>query len=87
MVLGIGYAVLSQQLSINGELEYETMKCDVGFKTATAVGGTVNSNHVIADDKKSITNTCDIGISTIGSGILPTSSVIILSSSLKDSAI
>ena len=40
------------------------MKWDVGFKTATAVGGTVNSNHVIADDKKSITITCDIGTST-----------------------
>lgn len=64
MVLGIGYAVLSQQLSINGGLEYGTMKWDVGFKSVTDGGGTINSNPVIASDKKSITITCDIGIST-----------------------
>ena len=64
VVLGIGYAVLSQQLSINGGLEYGTMKWDVGFSSATNGGGTINSNPTIADDKKSITITCDIGTST-----------------------
>ena len=62
--LGIGYAILTQQLSINNTVSYSSMKWDVGFITASNGEGSVYSNPTISQDKKSITVSCNIGTST-----------------------
>ena len=63
IALGIGYAVLSEQLKVNGSVNYDSIVWDVGFVSATDGGGSVNSNPQISNDKKSISISCDLGTS------------------------
>ena len=63
VTIGIGYAVLSQQLKVNGSVNYDTMAWDVGFSAAYDGGGTVSSNPEVSSDKKSISISCDLGTS------------------------
>ena len=63
VTIGIGYAVLSQQLKLNGSVNYDTMAWDVGFSAAFDGGGTVSSNPEVSSDKKSISISCDLGTS------------------------
>ena len=63
-VVGIGYAVLSQNLKIEGEVNYGSMKWNVGFTTAADNGGTVEATSSVSADKKSVTVSCDLGTST-----------------------
>ena len=62
--LGIGYAILSEKLSVNGTLNYGSMVWDVGFSSATDGGGTITSSPTLSNDKKTITVSCNIGTST-----------------------
>ena len=64
LALGLGYAVLSQQLSINSTVDYDALKWDVGFTTATDGGGSVTAVPTLSQDKKSITVSCKVGAST-----------------------
>ena len=64
LALGIGYAVLSQQLKIDGSVNYGTMAWDVGFTTAEDGGGSISSLPTVSEDKKSISITCNVGTST-----------------------
>ena len=64
ITVGIGYAALTQKLTIDGNISYGTMKWDVGYKTAVDGGGTISSNPVISSDKKKVTITCNLGTST-----------------------
>lgn len=62
--LSIGYAVLTEQLKLNGTVNYGAMAWDVGFTTVEDGGGTITSSPSISQDKKSITISCDVGTST-----------------------
>ena len=62
--VGIGYAILTQQLSINNTVNYGSMKWNIGFDTAENNGGTVVAAPTIAEDKKSMTIACNLGSST-----------------------
>lgn len=62
--LGLGYAVLTEKLSINNTIHYGAITWDVGFSEATDGSGTVTSAPTISQDKKTITVTCNIGTST-----------------------
>ena len=62
--LCVGYAVLTQQLSINNIVNYDAMKWDVGFTSAVDGEGSIKSLSAISSDKKSVTVTCDVGTST-----------------------
>lgn len=62
--VGLGYAVLSQQLSINNTANYGTMKWNIGFSEATNNGGSITSSPSISMDKKTVTVACDLGTST-----------------------
>ena len=62
--IGLGYAVLSERLTIYNNVSYDSMKWDVGFTSAVDNGGSVTSIPSISSDKKSISILCDIGIST-----------------------
>ena len=64
LVLGIGHAVLSQQLKIDGSVNYGTMAWDVGFTEAYDGGGSISSSPTVSEDKKSISITCNVGTST-----------------------
>ena len=62
--LGIGYALLTEQLKLNGSINYGAMAFDVGFTTAEDGGGSVTSSPSVSTDKKSVTVTCNLGTST-----------------------
>lgn len=62
--VGLGYAYLSQQLSINPSINYSSMKWNVGFSTATNGSGSVTAAATVSSDKKTVTITCDLGTST-----------------------
>ena len=68
--LGIGYAILTEQLSINNTINYETMKWDVGFTEIVDVSqynppeDVILANVEISQDKKSLSVACDIGVRT-----------------------
>lgn len=62
--LGLGYAILSEQLSIDSTVNYGAMAWDVGFTSATDGGGSVSSTTAISTDKKTVTIDCDLGTST-----------------------
>ena len=62
--IGIGYAVLSETLLISNYINYDSMKWDVGFTAAVDGGGSVASLPYISTDKKVVTVTCDLGVST-----------------------
>ena len=64
LALGLGYAVLSEQLKLNGTVNYGTMAWDVGFTTAEDGGGSITSSPTVSDDKKSVSITCNVGTST-----------------------
>lgn len=63
--LGLGYALLSEQLKLNGSVNYGAMSWNVGFDSTIDGGGSVTSTSTISADKKTITITCDIGTSTM----------------------
>ena len=73
--LGLGYAILTEQLSVDGSIEYGTIKWDVGFKNAADAGGTVNSIPEISNDKKTITIACNIGKSTASETCITTATI------------
>lgn len=62
--LGIGYAVLTEKLTIDSSVEYNSMKWNVGFVSATDGGGSITTTPSISQDKKTITITCNLGTST-----------------------
>lgn len=62
--LGIGYAVLTEQLKLNGSVNYGSMAWDVGFTTAEDGGGSITSSPSVSTDKKSVTVSCNVGTST-----------------------
>ena len=62
--LSLGYAFLSEQLKVDGTLNYGAMSWDVGFSNAYDGGGTVSSSSAISQDKKTISVICDIGTTT-----------------------
>ena len=62
--LGLGYALLTEQLKLIGSVNYGAMSIDVGFTTAEDGGGTVTSSPSVSNDKKSVTVTCNVGTST-----------------------
>ena len=64
LMVGIGYAALNELLTINTSIKYETINWDVGFKSVKNGGGTVAATTSISDDKKTITVSCDLGMST-----------------------
>ena len=64
LALGLGYAVLSEQLKLNGTVNYGTMAWDVGFTTAEDGGGSITSSPTVSEDKKSVSITCNVGTST-----------------------
>ena len=61
--VGLGYAVLSEKLSINNTVNYGSMKWNVGFTEATNNGGTVTASTSVSTDKKTVTVACDLGTS------------------------
>ena len=65
LFFGIGYAILSERLTMKGTVDYDTMNWNVGFYNAVDGGGTVLSNASISTDKKTITLTCNVGSSTL----------------------
>ena len=63
--VGLGYAYLSQSLTINPSVNYGSMKWNVGFTSASADSSSqVPTQATISSDKKTISVTCDRGIST-----------------------
>ena len=62
--VGLGYAVLSERLSINNTINYGTMKWNVGFTEAANNGGTITASPSVSSDKKTVTVACDLGTST-----------------------
>jgi lysophospholipase L1-like esterase len=62
--LGIGYAVLTEQLKLNGSVNYGSMAWDVGFTTAEDGGGSITSSPTVSQDRKSVTVSCNVGTST-----------------------
>lgn len=64
LCIGVGYAILTQQLTINNTVFYDSMKWDVGFSSVLDGNGSVKTLSDISSDKKTITLTCDVGAST-----------------------
>ena len=64
LTIGIGYAALNELLTINTSIKYETINWDVGFKSVKNGEGTVTASTSISEDKKTITVSCDLGMST-----------------------
>lgn len=62
--IGLGYAVLTEQLSINNTVKYGSMKWNVGFVEVDGTLGSVTAVPSLSTDKKTITVTCDLGISS-----------------------
>ena len=62
--IGLGYAVLSQQLSITNTVNYGSMKWNIGFTDAANHGGSITASPTVSTDKKTITIGCDLGTST-----------------------
>ena len=62
--IGIGYAVLSERLTIDNTISYDSMKWDIGFTATSDNGGSVTSIPSISSNKKSITISCNLGTST-----------------------
>ena len=60
IALGIGYAVLSQRLKVEGNVNYDTMAWDVGFNRVSDGNGTINANPVVSEDQKTVTITCNL---------------------------
>ena len=64
LFVGIGYAFLTQQLTLENTISYDSMKWEVGFSEVVDHGGTKPSTGNIIDKGKAITVSCDIGMST-----------------------
>ena len=62
--LGIGYAILSEQLKLNGSVNYNSMNWEIGFATVSDGNGSVVANTAVSEDKKTITINCNVGTST-----------------------
>ncbi len=62
--LGLGYAILTEKLSITNTVHYGAISWDVGFSETSDGGGTVTAAPAISQDKKTITVTCNLGTST-----------------------
>lgn len=63
-VVGVGYAVLSENLKIDSNVNYGSMKWNVGFTEASDNGGSVTATANVSTDKKTVTVSCDLGTST-----------------------
>ena len=70
LALGIGYAVLTEKLTINNTISYDSMKWDVGFSSVgKAIGwwdeeSAIDAEMVISEDRKSLSYVCDLGTET-----------------------
>lgn len=62
--IGLGYAVLTEQLKLTGSANYNAMAWEVGFSEASDGNGSVLAVPTISPDKKTISVTCDLGTST-----------------------
>lgn len=67
--MGIGYAILSERLSVDTSISYSEMKWDVGFDQVIELNSADYNNSLIANtsissDKKSISLSCDLGSNT-----------------------
>ena len=62
--IGVGYSFLTQQLTLENTVSYDSMKWEVGFSEVVDNGGTKPSTGNIIDNGKAITVSCDIGMST-----------------------
>ena len=62
--IGLGYAVLSQQLQITNTVNYGSMKWNIGFTEAVNHDGTITAAPSVSSDKKTVTISCDLGTST-----------------------
>jgi hypothetical protein len=67
--IGLGYAVLTEKLTISNVLSYDSMKWDVGFDQVIELNSADYNNSLIANtsissDKKSISLSCDLGSNT-----------------------
>jgi surface protein len=62
--LGIGYALLSEKLTLSNSISLSEMKWDVGFSNVEDNGSTISTTAEITNNGKSITVICDIGTNT-----------------------
>lgn len=62
--LGLGYAILTEKLTIDNTISYNSMKWDIGFSSVVDNGGTILSNSTISNDQKTININCDLGTNT-----------------------
>lgn len=62
--VGIGYAVLTERLTVDQTINYESMKWDVGFTLAVNGNGTVDSVPTLSQDKRTISVSCNIGMTS-----------------------
>ena len=63
LIIGIGYAILTETLTISNTVNYDSMKWNVGYAEAINNGGTVEASPEISSDKKTMTISCDLGLS------------------------
>lgn len=67
LFMGLGYAVLTQQLKLNNTVSYDAMKWNVGFTEVNALeqtAGAIVPTVSISENKKSISISCDFGTNT-----------------------
>ena len=63
MSIGVGYSVLTERLTIDTSISYTSLKWNVGFSTANDNGGSVLADASISEDGKSLSVSCEIGMS------------------------
>jgi hypothetical protein len=86
--LSIGYAVLTQQLTIDNTISYGSMKWDVGFTEVVDLSqhnppeNVILANVEISQDKKSLSVACDIGVRT--DAVMCSTAVIVSNNSTFD---
>ena len=64
VLLGVGYALLTQKINIGNTLSYDSIKWNVGFSNIVDYGGTITSTSSVSEDGKTITINCDFGTSS-----------------------
>ena len=62
--VGIGYAALTEQISVDQAINFGTMKWDVGFISAADLNGTAPSVSTISSDKTTLNIDCNISSTT-----------------------
>ena len=68
--IGIGYAILTETLTISNTVNYDSMKWNIGFTSTSDNGGSKTSIPSISSDKKSINISCDLGTTVSSETIL-----------------